>query len=198
MEHALEWISHYGYIGLFFALLLGIAGLPIPDETLLVFYGYLIATGHLSAAPAFASAMLGSICGISMSYWIGRTAGYAVVIRYGRYLHISPEAITRVHNWFARVGRFLLTIGYFIVGVRHVTALVAGMSKLEFPVFAAFAYPGAVLWSAAFLALGYYVGEDWRPAVAFAERFSWSFAVALAVAGVAFWAWRHFRKRSRT
>jgi membrane protein DedA with SNARE-associated domain len=46
------WIAHYGYAGLFTLLLLGIVGLPVPDETLLVYAGYLIGKGELAAVPA--------------------------------------------------------------------------------------------------------------------------------------------------
>ena len=41
MEGVFEWVARYGYAGIFLALVLGIVGLPIPDETLLVFCGYL-------------------------------------------------------------------------------------------------------------------------------------------------------------
>lgn len=190
MDQALQWISRYGYAGLFVALMLGIAGLPIPDETLLVFYGYLISTGRLNAPLTFGTAVCGSACGISLSYWIGRTAGYSIVVHYGRSLHVTPARIDRVHQWFARMGRPLLTFGYFLIGIRHLTALVAGMSNLEFPVFAVFAYAGAVLWSASFLLFGYYVGENWRDALAIVHRYSWSLMAALIVAAVAFWLWR--------
>ena len=47
MEAVFGWISTYGYAGIFFALVLGIVGLPIPDETVMVFCGYLISTGRL-------------------------------------------------------------------------------------------------------------------------------------------------------
>ena len=41
METVILWITEYGYIALFFLLMLGIVGLPIPDETIMVFSGYL-------------------------------------------------------------------------------------------------------------------------------------------------------------
>lgn len=52
-------------------------------------------------------------------------------------------------------------IGYFIPGVRHLTAVVAGTSKLRWPVFALFAYSGGFLWSVIFITLGYFLGEKW-------------------------------------
>ena len=64
-----------------------------------------------------------------------------------------------VTRWFYRFGLWLLSVGYFILGVRHFTALVAGMSQLSLRRFAAFAYPGAAVWVATFLTLGYRFGD---------------------------------------
>ena len=58
-----------------------------------------------------------------------------------------------------------MAFGYFIPGVRHVTAIAAGSTPLEFRTFAAFAYPGAVLWSCTFVALGYFAGDRWQSAL---------------------------------
>ncbi|HKC10930.1 MAG TPA: DedA family protein, partial [Vicinamibacteria bacterium] len=69
----MQWIAHYGYVAIFSLLVLGIIGLPIPDETLLLFVGYLIYKGQLRAIPSLASAFLGSLCGITLSYAVGRT-----------------------------------------------------------------------------------------------------------------------------
>jgi membrane protein DedA with SNARE-associated domain len=55
----------------------------------------------------------------------------------------------------------MLAIGYFIPGIRHLMALVAGSSKMRYPVFAGFAYTGGVIWSLTFVSLGYYLGESW-------------------------------------
>ena len=52
MERIFEWVSHYGYGGLFVLLVLGIVGLPIPDETLLVVCGYLVSKGRLNPLAA--------------------------------------------------------------------------------------------------------------------------------------------------
>ena len=181
MESLFSWLSHYGYAGLFALLLLGIVGLPIPDEALLVFSGYLISTGRLDPVWTFITAFAGAACGISVSYWLGITLGHTAVERYGSYIHLTQERLERVHRWFRRVGNWLLSIGYFIPGVRHFTAIVAGMSGLEFPTFAIFAYGGAAVWVALFLTLGYVVGEQWPALVDVIQRFTWDFVIAVAV-----------------
>lgn len=162
MDRIFEWVSTYGYGAIFVLLLLGIVGLPIPDETLLVFSGYLIFKGTLRPVPAFLTALAGSWCGISLSYTIGRGLGKGAVSKYGRHLHLTEERLDKVHGWFNRVGHWALAIGYFIAGLRHLTAIVAGMSKLEFGSFAAYAWSGGAVWVLTFILLGFFLGEQWR------------------------------------
>ena len=199
MDSVLTWLSHYGYAGLFAMLMFGIAGLPIPDETLLMCSGYLIWAGRLDALLTFGTAAAGSISGISLSYAVGRTVGHSVILRYGRHFHVTQQNIDRAHEWFRHLGNWLLTFGYFIPGVRHFTALTAGMSELEYPIFAAFAYSGAVIWVTTFLGIGYVVGENWRSATVLLHRYTLVAAVLALIILVVAWCWRrHWRKRSNS
>jgi membrane protein DedA with SNARE-associated domain len=187
MDSLLTWLSHYGYAGLFILLVLGIVGLPVPDETLLVFSGYLISKGRLHPAWTFLSGLCGSVSGISVSYLLGKSLGYSFVQRYGRYVHLSPERIDHVNHWFHRIGHWLLTIGYFIPGIRHFTAFVAGMSKLEYRTFAGFAYPGAAIWVGSFLALGYFLGDKWQTTFTSLHRYLVAITIAVGVILGAVW-----------
>jgi membrane protein DedA with SNARE-associated domain len=161
IETLIELLSHHGFPIIFFLLMLGIFGLPIPDEFLLAFAGALISKGRLHFVPTILSATLGSMCGITLSYVLGRTAGIHRVKKYGSRFGLSDEKINHVHMWFERAGRWVLTFGYFIPGLRHIMALIAGTSKLELSVFTAFAYTGGFIWSCTFILLGYFVGVRW-------------------------------------
>ena len=125
-----------------------------------------IRRGHLHAIPTILAATLGSICGITVSYTIGRTLGLEVVDHYGRWIHVTRADLHRVEQWMEHSGKWLLTFGYFIPGVRHITAIVAGSSELPRKIFALYAYSGAVIWSLSFLTLGWYVGSRWEAVLA--------------------------------
>jgi membrane protein DedA with SNARE-associated domain len=182
MDWLLTWVSHYGCPALFGLLMFGIIGLPVPDETLLVFAGYLIFTGRLPPVYAFLAALGGTISGITVSYVFGRTLGHAVVIRYGRFFGLTQESLQKAHIWFERSGEWLLAGGYFIPGIRHFSALVAGTSDLAFPKFGLFAYSGALVWVSTFLGTGYLVGSNWEVAVAWIHRYTLAVVGAAAVA----------------
>jgi membrane protein DedA with SNARE-associated domain len=195
MEQAvLAWIAQYGYIAIFLLLVFGIIGLPIPDETMLTFTGYLVYQGHLSLPLAYLAGFSGSVCGITLSYVLGRAFGQTLIHRYGRYLRITDSHVEKAHAWFRRAGHWSLTFGYFIPGVRHFTAYAAGMSDLEYPPFALFAYGGAALWAGSFIGLGYLLGERWKDVQKHLDHYMVAAVVFCVILAIGYLVWR---KRAR-
>lgn len=193
MQTVLLWLAHYGYPALFSLLMLGIVGLPIPDETLLTFCGYLIYSGRLHFGFTLLAGFCGSASGISISYLLGARFGRFVFTKLGKYIRLTPQRILEVERMFGRFGPVLLTIGYFIPGVRHFTAVVAGMSGLRWPKFAMFAYMGAALWVTTFLSLGYLFGERWQHTSEVVHRYSLIASGVLAAMLAVFWLVRRLR-----
>jgi len=157
-ETILLWITEYGYLAIFVLMTLGT---PMPDEGLLAFAGYLVFEGRLQLFPTITAAFLGGVCGITISYGLGRTVGSYLVTKFGPAVQITEDKVTRVHTWFDRVGKWGLFFGYFLPGVRHLIAFGAGTSKLPLSVFALFAYTGGFIWSVTFISAGYYLGSQW-------------------------------------
>jgi membrane protein DedA with SNARE-associated domain len=196
MDRALSIIHQYGPEGLFVLLMLGVVGLPIPDETLLVFCGFQIAQGRMSPLSTWLFAIAGSWCGISLSYTIGRKLGLGVVHRYGKRLHITEARLGRVQAWFDRVGHWALFIGYYIAGARHFTAMTAGISKLKFTHFMLYAWTGGVTWVTVFLMLGYFLGDRWEQIAEIIHHDLLYVSIALlACVGVVYYV-RYRRKRN--
>ena len=197
MEGAvLQWVSTYGYFAIFGLLVFGIVGLPVPDEFLLTSCGVLAYQGHLSLAPTLLAGVLGSISGITCSYTIGRTLGWKVLhTRLARFVHITDKEIDRIHDWFHRIGHWALIIGYFVPGIRHFTAIVAGTSKLEWPSFALFAYSGAILWVSTFVFIGYHFGPEFRKILAVVDQNLKIASIAAAVLIASYLLWRFWWKK---
>jgi membrane protein DedA with SNARE-associated domain len=197
-EFVLRWVAHYGYVAIFSLLVLGIVGLPVPDEFLLATCGFLAFQGHLRLIPTIATALAGSSCGITCSYIIGRTVGWKFLhSRFGRMLHVNDAQIARVHDWFNRLGHWALMVGYFIPGVRHFTAIVAGTSKLEYRNFALFAYTGALLWVNIFVFIGYHFGEHFKNILATVEHHLKLASIVLGAMIVAYLIFRFLKRPKR-
>ena len=195
MESIPHFLSYYGYLGIFLLLMVGIVGLPIPDELVLMFAGYLIFKGYFHPLPTVATALLGTFCGITVSYCLGRSAGFYLLQKYGRVLRVSPERLARVQGWFQRVGRWAIFFSYFILGLRHLTALTAGASRVKFRIFALFAYSGGFLWALSCLSLGYFLGEE-LPKLSSQLRQYFLLGSGLMVLSIsAFFIFRHFIHR---
>lgn len=176
METGFDWIARHEYGAIFALLMLGIAGLPVPDETLLVFSGYLCFKGALRLEPAVATAFLGSACGITVSYVLGRFVGLPALVKVGPFFHVRQEHLELMRRWVERWGKYSLLLAYFIPGYRHLAALAMGAALLPPAVFARFAYAGALIWSATFIGLGYLAGEEWHKLLPHLHR---AFAAAM-------------------
>jgi len=148
-------IGQYGYSAIFCLLVAGIVGLPVPDQLLLILSGYCVLTRSLSLVPTLGAAILGSVCGITLSYVLGRSSG--------RYLSRISFAAARLENarrWFERFGKWTLVFGYFVPGIRNLIGLVSGMSRLRIRYFAPYAYTGAVISSVTCVLAGYFLGAQ--------------------------------------
>ena len=194
VEQLDQFLASYGYFALFGLLMLGIVGPLIPDETILVLAGIAAHQGRFELRLTIAVAFAGSLCGITLSYLLGRTGGIYVLERFAPVRRwISPH-LPKARHWFSRYGKWTLPLGYFVAGIRHFTALVAGMTGLPFRVFALYAWPGGFVWVSVFVLLGYFLGSQWETVAQQLDRAAIAAAVLLAAGGGFLWWWRSRRR----
>lgn len=200
LDKFLHWLTEYGSFALFLLLALGLIALPIPEETLMILAGILISQNKINFPETIAAAYLGSICGITGSYLIGRTAGLFFLEKYGKWVGIKNHHIEKVHNWFEQYGKWTLPIGYFIPGVRHLTGLCAGVTKLNLKDFALFAFLGAFFWVSTFISIGYFFGDHWVVIYNYVESRLDDFisaGIALGFIGIGAYIYFKVKKNSR-
>ena len=197
IDTILSWVHQYGYAGIFGLLLLGIVGVPVPDEWLLLFGGYLAERGELHLLPTLLAGFAGASAGISVSYLLGRGPGRMLLDRWGFLLHLDQARLERVRDWYDRRGRWLLTFCFFIPGVRHLVAIVAGASSMRWPEFALFAYCGALFWSATFILCGFWLGQEWRTLADQLQSHQWLAALGLALVVVLYGGGHYWWKRKQ-
>lgn len=73
------YIGNYGYFALFFFLWLGIVGMPIPDEVIVMSGGLVASLGLLNPVPAFFVTYLGVVTGLTLGYVLGLILGEPVM-----------------------------------------------------------------------------------------------------------------------
>ncbi|MDE3194736.1 MAG: DedA family protein [Acidobacteriota bacterium] len=187
--HALDqFIAAYGYFAIFGLLTLGIVGPLIPDDTILVVTGIAVHRGELDFWTAVAVAYAGSISGITLSYTLGRTGAIYMLERFGPVRRWVQCNLPQMQRWFNRYGKWTLFFGYFIAGVRHFTALCAGMSKVPWRTLALYGYPGGFVWVVSFVSIGYFLGAEWEMIRHRFDRATLTIAgLVVAIAIVSWW-----------
>ncbi len=160
MEFVTYLVTNYGYLAIFLLLAPGTFGIPVPDELLLTFIGYLVLRGDLRLIPALAVVVAGAIIGITMDYWVGRAVDAKLIRGSGGFLRLRPDKFQGLKEWLSRRGGWVLFLGYFLPGVRHWVAIAAGITRFPLTGFARFAYSGALAWSLGYIFLGYFWGRE--------------------------------------
>jgi membrane protein DedA with SNARE-associated domain len=157
-----SWLEQYGYWVLFISFVLEMLALPLPGEVLMSYAGLLVFQGKLGWLPSILAAGTGVSIGMTISYWIGHRIGPIFFSKYGTRIHMGPEKMDRVSNWFEKYGNKMLVIAYFIPGVRHITGYFSGTTRISYRKFAVFAYIGAFFWVSVFISLGKVLGPKWE------------------------------------
>lgn len=193
MELLDHFLATYGYFAIFGLLMLGIVGPFIPDDTILILSGIAVHRGQLQLGATVTVAYAGSLCGITLSYALGRTGIIYALERYKPVERWVNCHLPEVEKWFERYGKWTLFFGYFIAGVRHFTALAAGISKVRLRTFALYAWPGGFVWVVSFISIGYFLGAEWEQIRRRFNRGALMVAAIVAIVGLVAW---YVRRRS--
>ena len=174
----------YGYPVLGLTLLLGAIGLPLPDGVAATVAGSLAAQGRMSWPWAGMIAVAASVVGDVVGYGLGRLLGREVLERYGGWLGLTAARNARVQILFDQWGSLTVFITRtFVSYLSSVANLFAGMSRYGMTRFLLVATAGRVVWTAAYLGLGYGIGSDWQAATGFLTNLSFLLLALVVVAG---------------
>ncbi|MFF2888223.1 DedA family protein [Paenibacillus sp. NPDC057967] len=154
----LSIIEQVGYVALFLVLCLGLIGLPIPNEAVVMTGGALSAAGALSPAPAYLMTFLGICSAMTFGYSIGRFSGAKLSNWFRRKKNIS-KFLDKSEELSEKYGGYALSISLCFPFLRHVTPYVMGLNRMRFMRFMLFAYPSAFVWTMVYFILGAFVGD---------------------------------------
>lgn len=151
----------YGYWTVFIGVMLENAGLPIPGETILLAAGFFAAGGHFNLLLVMLVAATGAVIGDNIGFAIGHHYGRGFLVRYGKYILLTPRRLVRINNFFEKHGEKTILVARFITGLRVFAAIFAGASEMRWRVFLLYNVMGALLWAVVISLLGYLFGNSW-------------------------------------
>jgi len=148
-------IGAYGYVAIFVLTVLE-AAIPIPSEVILPLVGYFGATGQINVFAGFAIAIVGSVIGMTIDYYVAYFLGKEVVYKHLHLFHIRRRSLETFDAWFAKNGRFTVFISRLIPLVRALVNFPAGFAKMPVRDFVIYSLAGSAIWSALLVGFGYY------------------------------------------
>lgn len=157
-----ELLRQWGYGVIFLAMLVENAGVPLPGETVTLLGGYAAGSGQLNVFGVMAAAAGGAILGDNLGYWVGRRAGWDLILRVGRLLRQSPEQLEQLRQQFLRHANASVLLGRFVAVLRVVAGPIAGAVGMPYPRFLLCNSIGALLWAGTMVSLAW-LGGRWIP-----------------------------------
>jgi membrane protein DedA with SNARE-associated domain len=171
-------LATYGYLAVFVFVGVESIGIPVPGETMLVTAAiYAGTTGRLSIVWVIVASSAGAIVGDNIGYVIGRTGGYRVLKRYGRYIRLEQNRLRLGQYLFHKHGGKVVFFGRFISVLRIFAAFLAGVNHMRWRRFLIFNAAGGIIWSTIYGVAAYLFGQQ-------LVRLSGEVDLALAVIGI--------------
>jgi membrane protein DedA with SNARE-associated domain len=184
-DRILSALLIYGYPALAVTLLLGAIGMPLPIGIAAVLAGSLAALGNLRWEWAAAVTVIASFAGDVIAYGIGRSLSDNFLARHGHWIGYTPARKDHIQTLLQRWGGLSVLISRTLTSsLSSIVSLLAGVTRYRLSHFLGFALIGRLLWTTAYLGLGFAVGNNVDAASQFLANLS-GLLVALGVLIVA-------------
>lgn len=208
----LDWflalLDNWGYGVVFgFSLFenLFVVGSFTPGETVVVAASLLAARDLLFISGVWAAALIGTLVGSNISYFMGRRAGLSGVTdfamrmsatRMGRLLRIHPEGVDEVYEHFHTDGAKTVLLARFAIGAKNFVPAVAGATHMPVLWFELYTLLGTLIYATGMCAIGWFLGGNIDFALVVIRRLGYAgLAVFVVFVVSAVWARRRIKAR---
>jgi len=180
--------------------------LPIPSEAIIPPAAYLAwsdginlfdlhLAGWQGELALVIAGTFGSWMGATIIYWLARLAGRPLLLKYGRYILLSPAKIQKSENWMAHYGPMGVFIARLLPGARQLIGIPAGIARMDYLKFSFFVVLGAAIWCAVLCWLGVKIGGNISKGEMHQVMF-WVGGTALALGGLYYiFVHRHLKQK---
>ena len=172
-------------------LLLESTGIPITNNTLLLFTGALAALGHLNIWLLTISAIIGSTAGACSAYTLGKWKGQRVLRRIAALFHVNTKKMSTAENWFQKSGAWMIFFSRMTPYIRPFACFPAGISRMAFRRFFIAALVGSIIWCFTLVRIGAALGPHWRLALTLIQNYTIPTCAALIMLVVLYFSGRY-------
>jgi membrane protein DedA with SNARE-associated domain len=203
MEHAfdllvgqLEQYKHFTYLVIYLILVVSGAGLPIPEEAVLLSSGYLAYKDVTHIYYTIPVCLAGMISGDLLTYFIGRRLGQGLfrnpLLRWA----MTEERLEKVQRYYAKYGRKTVLFSRYVAGIRQASYFMAGAMRVPLKDFLMMEMLAAFSTGPISIYLAYRLGAYIDEVLDFFHVAKVALLVVVVLGLVAFVAWRYLRARS--
>lgn len=158
MDFVMNLLETYSYAAIFIIFAIGLFGLPIPDEAIILFIGHLTSTGLLNYFSTIIIVMTGVLAGTLFTHLLGKKLGGSLLRKHGKWISLPQKRLHKVERWFDKYGAWTVLIGFFIPGMRHVTCYLSGAIGMKTSQYLLYSSIGVVISCLILLNLGFLFG----------------------------------------
>jgi membrane protein DedA with SNARE-associated domain len=193
----IELISTFGYFGIFLAMAIESACIPLPSEVIMPFAGYLVYEGELNFWLVSLTGALGNLAGSLVAYWVGLKGGRPFLEKYGKWVLITRHDLDMSERWFARHGKSTVFFTRMMPVIRTFISFPAGMSHMKLSTFSIYTFLGALPWCIFLTYVGMKLGENWDTLGTYFHKFDIVIGIVLVLA-IVWYVRRHIKLLKKT
>lgn len=178
-------VQSYGLWALFALVMLESMGVPLPGETALISAALYAGSSHqIGVVAVIVTAAVAAIIGDNLGYLIGRSLGLRLLLRYGKFVHLTEARLKLGEYLFHRHGGKIVFFGRFVAFLRVFAALLAGANHMRWSTFLVINSAGGLVWATLFGGGAYLFGRRVMAVAGPASLVPLAVALALIVTGI--------------
>jgi membrane protein DedA with SNARE-associated domain len=183
-------LVHHGYWAVAGLLLAENVGVPFPGETVLLLASFLAYSEHELQLPwIIVVGVVAATVGGEIGFALGRYGGRPLIERYRHVFFVRAETVERGDRLIERYGAATVFVARFIVGLRVITALLAGALRMPWRKFTVVNFLGAAVWVSTICGVGYLFGGHVGRLVHDLKRFDLAIVIVVVAGALLVW-WR--------